>query len=230
MSDLPQYAPLKIEIPAEVVAEMRGLSPALISESLAPSEAAFFAPPFEIASQADMDKVSRGDFDINGRFIFDWREIPCACGFSLTEVVGTKLTREGRFVFRGTQRGQWVWRNQFISHATAIRAFVESLPFSSIDIVRAIKLAPHGIHVPHFDSLNESLVEAGHVTLTFVIAPGEKTKAKIGNDLIDLDAPAYFFQDNNPWGMVAGNEEALMLKVCGYMDADKLKALFASAT
>jgi hypothetical protein len=228
MSDLPQYAPLKIEFPAEAATEMRDLSPALSSEIMAASEAAFFAPPFELVSQTDLDRVSRGDYDINGRFVFDLRELHCANGFSLTEVPGNKMTRGGQFVYRGTQRGMWVWRKQFMSHIPAIKAFVESLPFSDIDVVRAIKLPANGVHVPHTDTPNATLTRSGHVTLTFVIVPGEKTKAMIDGKLIDLSAPAYYFQDHNAWGMVAGQEAALMLKVCGWMDADKLEALLAS--
>jgi hypothetical protein len=228
MSELPLYQPLNVEIPASVITEVKDLAPALLSERQAASEAYFFAPPFEIVSQTDLDRVTRGDYDINGRFHLDQRELPCAHGFSLTEIPGNKPTRNGQFIYRGTLRGKWVWRTQMLSHIPEIKAFVESLPFTDIDIVRIIMLPAHGVHVPHYDSPGQGLANAGHVTLSFVIAPGEKTKALIDDKIVDLAAPAYFFQDHNAWGMVAGEETAFVLKVCGWMDADKLEALFAS--
>jgi hypothetical protein len=163
---------------------------------------------------------------LDGAPVFVPGDVSSWWGLSLTHVPGMAQTDAGSNRLRRKHDGNWAWKPGMDIPYT--RELLGGLPFTRLDTVRVLSLAPGGFGPAHADCGDDSPWEVdGIASITFMVRDGGVPMrfADPEGRLHDVNDPAFFFKDCAPHGVPQTRDRRLLLRVNGAMDPEVLHDL-----
>ncbi|MBS4048981.1 MAG: hypothetical protein KG075_21730 [Alphaproteobacteria bacterium] len=118
----------------------------------------------------------------------------------------------------------WDWDLRYDAPLT--RATVERLPFTRLRGVRLLSVPAGGFLPTHRDAADDSYWEAGHATLSLLVADGgQPMLMQVKDEIKAVSDPAFLFRDSVPHGVAPVTSRRLLLRISGICDQAALAAL-----
>jgi len=147
---------------------------------------------------------------------------------NLRSVAHNNLTKTEQFIREDGVRkslvfkykNEWKWREDI--QTPRLREFIENLSIDRLTLVRIIFLDPPAVGGVHVDTLKSSMkeyYEAGGISLTLNLIPGDTTLSFLVNDKVH-SIPAYIqgwhFDPSVPHAVGVANEFRAQVRIFGY--------------
>ncbi|MGJ4931906.1 hypothetical protein ACQR1I_32770 [Bradyrhizobium sp. HKCCYLS2038] len=218
MKKFPAYCPLDLDfdcdrMTAEILSTRPGWKPLAPAKRFA-RKAAFF----EVAPEEFYARCEYVETNDDGGFVYQPGE-PTWAGCSLTVTPRHEGSSAGSFSLRA-RFDDWHWDSRF--DVPYVRSVVERLPYSQIEIVRVMSIAPGGFGPVHVDSRSDALwEEQGYAATTFILSSGGADMIfQRGTQRFAADARVFFFKDCYPHGVPPVTTHRVLLRVTGKVDYD----------